>query len=60
MRNLLRAEAEERAGLIDVASYEIDLDLTAEADFASTVVIRFGCRRPGATTFVELDGYRWR
>src|SRR4051812_15366256 len=56
MRNLLREEAEERAALLDVASYEIDLDLTTEADFGSTVVIRFACRTPGATTFVELDG----
>jgi aminopeptidase N len=56
MRNLLRSEAEARARLIDVASYEIDLDLTAEADFGSTTVIRFGCRAPGAETFVELDG----
>jgi aminopeptidase N len=56
MRNLLRDEAETRAALVDVSSYEIDLDLTAEADFGSTVVIRFGCRRPGASTFVELDG----
>jgi aminopeptidase N len=56
MRNLLRSEAEARARLIDVASYEIDLDLTAEADFGSTTVIRFACRAPGAETFVELDG----
>ena len=56
MRNLLREEAQSRADLLDVASYEIALDLTAEADFGSTVLIRFGCRRPGATTFVELDG----
>jgi aminopeptidase N len=56
MRNLLREEAEERARLLDVASYEIDLDLTTEADFGSTVAIRFACRQPGAATFVELDG----
>jgi aminopeptidase N len=56
MRNLLREEAEERARLLDVTSYEIELDLTTEADFGSDVVIRFACRQPGAATFVELDG----
>jgi aminopeptidase N len=56
MRNLLREEAEARARLLDITSYDVDLDLTAEGDFGSTVVIRFGCREPGASTFVELDG----
>ncbi|MDT7573052.1 MAG: aminopeptidase [Actinomycetota bacterium] len=56
MRNLLREEAEERARLLDVSSYEIDLDLTSEDDFGSTTVLRFGCREPGAATFAELDG----
>src|SRR4051812_24796620 len=56
MRNLLREEAVARAELLEIASYAIELDLTTEADFRSTVVIRFACRRPGASTFVELDG----
>ncbi|MCU1589865.1 MAG: Membrane alanyl aminopeptidase [Frankiales bacterium] len=56
MRNLLREEAAARAGLLDVSSYDVDLDLTAAADFGSTSVIRFACRRPGAASFVELDG----
>src|SRR3954464_5271297 len=56
MRNLLREEAETRAELLDIASYAIELDLTTEADFGSSVVIRFRCTRPGASTFVELDG----
>ncbi|MCW2570541.1 MAG: pepN [Frankiales bacterium] len=56
MRNLLRDEAEERSRLLAVASYDIDLDLTGDDDFGSTVVVRFRCRRPGATTFIELDG----
>ncbi|MDT7545273.1 MAG: aminopeptidase [Actinomycetota bacterium] len=55
MRNLLRAEAERRAALITVSSYDIDLDLTGADDFGSSVVIRFACREPGAQTFVELD-----
>ncbi|MBK5306199.1 MAG: aminopeptidase N [Frankiaceae bacterium] len=56
MRNLLREEAADRARLLDVTSYDVDLDLTAEADFGSTVVIRFACREPGASSFAELDG----
>ncbi|HVM26076.1 MAG TPA: aminopeptidase N, partial [Mycobacteriales bacterium] len=59
MRNLTRTEAAERAALLDVASYDVHLDLrpTAEqAHFGSTVEVRFTCRSPGATTFVELDG----
>jgi aminopeptidase N len=56
MRNLLRAEAEERARLLQVSSYDIELDLTTQDDFGSTVVIRFACRQPGAASFVELDG----
>ena len=56
MRNLLREEAVARAELLEVASYAVDLDLMEEADFGSTVVIRFACRQPGAGTFVELDG----
>ncbi|MDT7551239.1 MAG: aminopeptidase, partial [Actinomycetota bacterium] len=55
MRNLLRAEAERRAALITVSSYDIDLDLTGADDFGSSVVIRFACREPGAETFIELD-----
>src|SRR3954447_10224728 len=57
MRTLLRDEAIERARLLDVASYEIDLDVTRDEDFLSTVVIRFGCAEPGASSFVELDAW---
>jgi aminopeptidase N len=56
MRNLFRDEAEERSRLLEVASYDIDLDLTRDDDFGSAVVVRFTCRQPGATTFIELDG----
>ena len=55
MRNLLREEAEARAALLEVTSYDVDLDLTRTDDYGSTTTIRFGCRQPGATTFVELD-----
>ena len=56
MRNLTRAEAVARAGLLDVTSYDVELDLTVdERRFRSSTVVRFGCREPGATTFLELD-----
>jgi aminopeptidase N len=55
VRNLLREEAEARAALLEVASYDVDLDLTGTDDFGSSVVVRFRCREPGAATFVELD-----
>ena len=52
---LTRDEAETRAALLDVHSYDIDLDLTrGDEVFGSTTTVRFGCRTPGAGTFVEL------
>ena len=55
--NLTRDEAAQRARLLDVTSYDVSLDLTtSETAFASTTVIRFGCREPGASTFADLVG----
>jgi aminopeptidase N len=55
MPSLTRAEAAERAALLSVDAYAIDLDLTTgDAEFAATTVVRFGCTRPGADTFVEI------
>ena len=55
MNNLTRQEAKERAGLLRVASYGVWLDLTVgDTTFHSTTVVRFVCRRPGASTFIEL------
>ncbi len=52
---ITRAESADRARLLQVESYEVALDLTRGAEvFGSTSVIRFGCRRPGASTFVDL------
>jgi aminopeptidase N len=52
--NLTRAEARERAALVDVHSYDIALDLTTGPEtFASTTVVRFAAT-PGAATFVDL------
>ncbi|WP_069387606.1 aminopeptidase N [Cellulosimicrobium cellulans] len=52
--NLTRAEAIERAGIVDVQSYDVALDLTTGATtFASTTVVRFTATE-GASTFVDL------
>src|ERR1700733_3580186 len=53
--NLTRDEARERADLISVGSYHVELDLTGgEETFRSVSTISFSCRRPGADTFIEL------
>ncbi|HEY8451073.1 MAG TPA: aminopeptidase N [Natronosporangium sp.] len=54
MPSLTRAEAAERAALLSVEAYEIDLDLTDPGGrFRSTTTIRFRAA-PGAATFVEI------
>jgi aminopeptidase N len=51
---LTRDEAIERAALIAVDGYDIDLDLTTGAErFRSRTRIRFTCREPGRSTFIE-------
>jgi aminopeptidase N len=60
-RNLTRDEARQRAALLNVESYAVDLDLTDQENtetFGSTTVIRFSCSRPGAATFADLVGAR--
>ncbi|MDX6285861.1 MAG: aminopeptidase [Frankiales bacterium] len=58
--NLTRADARERARLLSVTSYDVDLDLTdggsgpSERTFRSTSVVRFRCHEAGASTFVDL------
>ncbi|MFE1783276.1 aminopeptidase N [Streptomyces sp. NPDC059506] len=55
MPALTRAEAAERARILDVRSYTVDLDLTrGEETFGSTTTIRFTCAEPGATTFLDV------
>jgi aminopeptidase N len=52
---LTREEARERAALVTVTSYHVDLDLTGgEGTFGSRSVVRFSCAVPGAGTFVDL------
>src|SRR3954452_20936964 len=56
--NLTREEAQERARLLAVDSYDISLDLTtAEKDsrtFTSSTIVRFTCTEPGATTHIDI------
>jgi aminopeptidase N len=52
--NLTRIEAQERASLIKVLSYEIHLDLTtSEKTFASTTKVKFSANQVGAGTFID-------
>ncbi|MEU2054702.1 aminopeptidase N [Streptomyces bungoensis] len=60
--NLTRDEARERAALLSVDGYDVELDLrSAVADgdgeprtFRSVTTIRFRCSEPGASTFADL------
>jgi aminopeptidase N len=53
--NLTRDEARERARLLDVGSYRVELDLTGgDATFGSVTTVSFGCASPGASTFIDL------
>jgi len=58
---LTYTEAQERARLIDVLGYRVDLDLTGGDEvFGSVTVVRFGCRAPGASTFADVRPARLR
>jgi aminopeptidase N len=53
--NLTRDEAAERARLLRVESYQVELDLTGdETTFGSVSTVRFGCQRPGTSSFIDL------
>jgi aminopeptidase N len=52
--NLTREEAIDRAALIREPHYAVTLDLTEEDAFVSDTLIRFGCVRQGAETFVDI------
>src|SRR6185312_7276786 len=54
-------EARERSRLLDVRGYRVDLDVTGgDEAFGSVTVVRFGCRAPGAGSFIELSPARLR
>src|SRR5262249_46847481 len=53
--NLTRDEAAERARLLQVESYQVELDVSgADSTFGSLTTVRFSCRAPGSDTFIEL------
>jgi aminopeptidase N len=53
--NLTRNEARERARLLSVQSYQVDLDLAGgEPTFRSVTTVRFSCTSPGAAGFIDL------
>ncbi len=53
--NLTRDEARDRADLLSVESYQVELDLAGSQEtFRSVSTARFTCRRPGESTFIEL------
>ena len=56
--NLTRDEAQQRAALLDVVSYDVELDLTdgggkpGQGTFRSTTTVRFSCRSPGTASWI--------
>lgn len=58
--NLTHADATARADLLDVESYEVEIDLTdgyggpGTLTFRSRTIVRFSCSSPGAETFIDL------
>jgi aminopeptidase N len=58
--NLTRDQARERAALLEVESYSVELDLTdglgqpGEATFGSRTTVRFTGREAGASTFIDI------
>jgi aminopeptidase N len=62
--NLTQEQAVERAALLDVDSYTVELDLTdgggtpGEGTFRSTTTVRFSCRTPGTSSWIDLVAAR--
>jgi len=55
--NLRRDEARERARLLRVTTYDVELDLTEQergTSFRSRSTVRFSCSEPGASTYLDL------
>jgi aminopeptidase N len=52
---ITRAETSERARLLRVVSYQVELDLTRGGEvFGSTSLITFECTEPGAASYADL------
>ena len=64
--NLTRDQAKQRAELLDVASYDIELDLTdgkggpGDKTFASKTTVRFSSARAGERSWIDLIADRVR
>ncbi|MGL5867335.1 MAG: aminopeptidase N [Dermatophilaceae bacterium] len=55
--NLTRIEAAARAALVEVDSYDVELDVTTGSEtFRTRSTIRFTCSEPGAETFLDFVG----
>lgn len=58
--NLTRTDAERRAALLEVADYDVELDLTdgggkpGEGTFSSVTTVRFTCAEPGADSWIDV------
>ncbi|WP_020502596.1 aminopeptidase N [Sciscionella marina] len=53
--NLTRDQAQQRAALLDVESYAIELDLTPDADtFRSRTTVRFSSATVGASSWIDI------
>ncbi|MEO7193359.1 MAG: aminopeptidase N [Pseudonocardiaceae bacterium] len=58
--NLTQEQARERAALLDVDSYTVELDLTdgggepGEGTFRATTTVRFTCRTPGSASWIDV------
>ncbi|GIG68633.1 aminopeptidase N [Phytomonospora endophytica] len=54
-RILKQTDAAERARLLEVAAYDVALDLTVgDKTFVSLTTVEFSCSEPGASTAIEL------
>ncbi len=57
--DITRDETAQRAALLRVDSYDVELDLTGGAEsFRSTSVIAFDCAQPGAASYADLIAER--
>ena len=57
LRSLTQEEAQQRGRLLEVESYDLEVDMTRLQDgheLRSVSTIRFSCAEPGASSFVDL------
>jgi aminopeptidase N len=61
MPNGPTAQEQERSSILDIVSYDLVVELTGgSATFSSRTEIRFRCKRPGSTSFADLQAARVR